>query len=164
MQNKGIIVVGAGLAGSECAYQLAQAGLRVKLFEMKPTKKSPAHVLDSFAELVCSNSLRSGNLKNSAVGLMHQELRELNSLIIAMADKNKVPAGDALAVDRIGFSGDITEAIKNHPNITIVYEEFSNLAEISKENIVVIATGPLTSSGLNQEIMELVGNNSFNFF
>lgn len=162
--NKEIIVVGAGLAGSECSYQLAQAGFRVKLYEMKPHKKSPAHTLDIFAELVCSNSLRSGNLKNSAVGLMHQELRELNSLIIAMADKNKVPAGDALAVDRHGFSGDITNAIKNHQNITIVYEEFSNLASISKESIVVVATGPLTSQGLNKEIMEIVGNNSFNFF
>lgn len=162
--NKEIIVVGAGLAGSECSYQLAQAGFRVKLYEMKPHKKSPAHTLDTFAELVCSNSLRSGNLKNSAVGLMHQELRELNSLIIAMADKNKVPAGDALAVDRHGFSGDITNAIKNHQNITIVYEEFSNLASISKESIVVVATGPLTSQGLNKEIMEIVGNNSFNFF
>lgn len=162
--NKEIIVVGAGLAGSECSYQLAQAGFRVKLYEMKPHKKSPAHTLNTFAELVCSNSLRSGNLKNSAVGLMHQELRELNSLIIAMADKNKVPAGDALAVDRHGFSGDITNAIKNHQNITIVYEEFSNLASISKESIVVVATGPLTSQGLNKEIMEIVGNNSFNFF
>ncbi len=162
--NKEIIVVGAGLAGSECSYQLAKAGFRVKLYEMKPHKKSPAHTLDIFAELVCSNSLRSGNLKNSAVGLMHQELRELNSLIIAMADKNKVPAGDALAVDRHGFSGDITNAIKNHQNITIVYEEFSNLASISKESIVVVATGPLTSQGLNKEIMEIVGNNSFNFF
>ncbi len=162
--TKEIIVVGSGLAGSECSFQLAQAGFRVKLFEMKPTKKSPAHTLDSFAELVCSNSFRSGNLKNSAVGLMHQELRELDSLIISTADKNKVPAGDALAVDRNEFSNDITSILKNHPNINIIHEEFCNLAEISKNNIVVVATGPLTSNSLNKEIIELVGNNSFNFF
>lgn len=164
MTNKEIIVVGAGLAGSECAFQLANRGLKIKLYEMKPHKKSPAHTLDTFGELVCSNSFRSGNLKNSAVGLMHQELRELDSLIIKIADKNKVPAGDALAVDRIGFSNDITNTLINHPNICIINEEFSNLAEIAKTNIVVIATGPLSSPDLINEIINLVGNNSFNFF
>ncbi|MDR2007901.1 MAG: methylenetetrahydrofolate--tRNA-(uracil(54)-C(5))-methyltransferase (FADH(2)-oxidizing) TrmFO [Alphaproteobacteria bacterium] len=160
---KEIIVVGAGLAGSECAFQLANHGFAVRLVEIKPIKKSPAHTLDSFAELVCSNSFRSDNLK-SAVGLMHQELREMDSLIIKIADKHRVPAGDALAVDRIAFSNEITEILQSHPNISVVHEEFSNLAEVAKDNIVIIATGPLTSDNLNQEIMELIGEKSFNFF
>ncbi|MCL2566873.1 MAG: methylenetetrahydrofolate--tRNA-(uracil(54)-C(5))-methyltransferase (FADH(2)-oxidizing) TrmFO [Alphaproteobacteria bacterium] len=158
-----IIVVGAGLAGSECAFQLASRGFHVKLIEMKPLKKSPAHTLDSFAELVCSNSFRSDNIK-SAVGLMHQELRELDSLIMKIADKHKVPAGDALAVDRIAFSNDITEILQSHPNITIIHEEFKNIKEQSQDNIVIIASGPLTSENLNTEILNMIGEKSFNFF
>ncbi len=164
MQNKQIIVVGAGLAGCELSYQLANFGLKVKLYEMKPNKKSPAHSSNDFAELVCSNSFRSGNLKTSAVGLMHQELRELKSLIIACADKHKVPAGEALAVDRILFSQEVSNAITNHPNIEVIYQEFFAIEEHAKNNIVVIATGPLTSEVLSKEIVELVGENSLHFF
>ncbi|MDR0483662.1 MAG: methylenetetrahydrofolate--tRNA-(uracil(54)-C(5))-methyltransferase (FADH(2)-oxidizing) TrmFO [Alphaproteobacteria bacterium] len=163
MKNQEITVVGAGLAGSECAFQLAQLGYKVKLIEQKSIKKSPAHTLNTFAELVCSNSFRSDSL-GSAVGIMHQELRELDSIIIKTADKNKVPAGDALAVDRNTFSTEITEILNNHPNITIIHEEFKNLKEYAKDNIVVIATGPLSSEGINQEILEIIGEKSFNFF
>jgi len=164
INTKPIIVVGAGLAGCEASYQLANRGYKVQLYEMKPNKKSPAHKSDFYAELVCSNSLRSGNLESSSVGLMHQELRLLKSLILQQADLHKVPAGEALAVDRDIFSQSITEIINNHPNIEVVREEFSNLAELSKDNIIIVATGPLTSENLSLEIAKLIDNNSLNFF
>src|SRR3712207_2240504 len=122
MENKKeVIVVGAGLAGSEAAYQLAKRGIKVKLYEMKKQKKTEAHSKDYFAELVCSNSLGSNSLENAA-GLMKEELRNLDSLLIKIADENKVPAGQALAVDRDGFSEKITEILKNNENIEIIEE------------------------------------------
>ena len=119
-------VVGAGLAGAEAAWQLAQRGIQVELYEMKPHKKSPAHHTDTFAELVCSNSLRGDKLEN-AVGLLKEELRRLGSLIIACADATRVEAGGCLAVDRQGFSDLVTERIKNHPNITVISEEVTHV-------------------------------------
>ena len=162
--NKKVIVVGAGLAGSEVAWQLANKDIEVTLYEMRPNKKSPAHSSEYFAEMVCSNSFRSDNKDASAVGLMHYELKEVKSLIIEKAYKHRVPAGDALAVDRWGFAQDITETLKSHPNIKIVNEEFRGLKEVSKDSIVIIATGPLTSDNLSNEIKEIIGDNSLNFF
>ncbi len=165
---KDIIIVGAGLAGSECAWQLAQAGFKVKLYEMRPKKTSPAHITSNFAELVCSNSFRSDNAVSSAVGLMHQELRLLKSLIISTADEFRVPAGDALAVDREKFSKGITEKVSNHNNITVIREEFTNLLDLSKDSIVVVASGPLTSDSLSNEINEIINTSEYksklNFF
>ena len=138
-----VTVIGAGLAGSECAWQLAQRGISVTLREMKPLKRTPAHVTDDFAELCCSNSLRGAGLEN-AVGLLKEELRRLDSLILRCADATAVPAGGALAVDRHGFAAMVTEAIRNHPNITVVAEEVTDIPE----GDVVIASGPLTSDAL----------------
>ncbi|MGM9646278.1 MAG: methylenetetrahydrofolate--tRNA-(uracil(54)-C(5))-methyltransferase (FADH(2)-oxidizing) TrmFO [Eubacteriales bacterium] len=142
--NAHINVIGAGLAGCEAAYQAAEAGVLVTLYEMKPNKYTPAHHSPEFAELVCSNSLRSDDITN-AVGLLKAELRSLGSLIMESADKNKVPAGSALAVDRVKFSSYITEKIKNHPNIEVVSEE---VCSINPDEITVVATGPLTSDAL----------------
>ncbi len=162
--NTRINVIGAGLAGSEAAWQIAERGVKVDLYEMKPDKKSPAHHEDSFAELVCSNSLRSDQLEN-AVGLLKEELRQLNSLIMMCADNNRVPAGGALAVDRKGFSEDVTKRILNHPNINIINREVVLLSELSKENdITVIATGPLTSDSLSEEIARLTGDEHLYFY
>ena len=130
-------VIGAGLAGSEAAWQLAQRGIQVTLYEMKPHKKSPAHHADTFAELVCSNSLRGDRLEN-AVGLLKEELRRMGSLIMACADATRVEAGGCLAVDRYGFSQMVTDRIRNHPNITVVEEEITQVPE----GPVIIATGP----------------------
>ena len=162
--NKNIKIIGAGLAGCECAYQLANRGFFVELYEMRPQKSSPAHKTNEFGELVCSNSFRSNNIKTSAVGLMHKELESLNSLIINTAYKYRVPAGDALAVDRIEFSKSLTQSINNHPNIKVIKEEVVNIKEMCKASIVVIATGPLTSEGLSQNIREIVGETELNFF
>ena len=137
-------VIGAGLAGSEAAWQLAQRGIQVELIEMKPLKKTPAHHSDEFGELVCSNSLRGERLEN-AVGLLKEELRRLDSLIIQCADATRVEAGGCLAVDRQGFAKLITEKIKNHPNITVTAQEVTEVPE----GPVIIATGPLTSDGLS---------------
>jgi len=145
-------VVGAGLAGCEAAWQLAQSGISVKLFEMKPHKRTPAHCTDEYAELVCSNSFRSNRLQN-AVGLLKEELRLLDSLIIGAADKTQVPAGGALAVDRIEFSRLITSAIKNHPKIRVFEGEVTELPEPP----AIIATGPLTTDGLSASIEKLTG-------
>ncbi len=153
------IVVGAGLAGCEAAWQLAQQGIDVRLYEMKPLKKTPAHHYDGFAELVCSNSLRSDRLEN-AVGLLKEELRRMGSLIMQCADEARVPAGGALAVDRTIFSDLVTEKIKNNPRITIVAEE---VKEIPKGN-VIIATGPLTTPELFEEIKGLTGKDNLYFF
>ena len=156
-----VIVIGAGLAGSEAAWQLAQRGIPVELREMKPHKMSPAHHTASFGELVCSNSLRSDQLEN-AVGLLKEELRRCNSLIMACADEHRVEAGGALAVDRHAFSAAITEKIKNHPNITVVEGE---VTEIPAEGNVIIATGPLTSDALSEKIAGLFPDSKYlNFF
>ncbi len=152
-------VIGAGLAGSEAAWQLAQRGLKVKLYEMKPHRKSPAHHADTFAELVCSNSLRGDRLEN-AVGLLKEELRRLDSLIIACADATRVEAGGCLAVDREGFSRLVTEKIKNHPNITVVDEEVTAVPE----GPVIVATGPLTSDAMSQAIGQYFGQGYLHFF
>lgn len=147
-----VTVIGAGLAGSECAWQLAQRGIRVHLREMKPQKATPAHVTPYFAELCCSNSLRSDQLEN-AVGLLKEELRRLGSLILRCADATRVPAGGALAVDRHGFARMVTEAIRSHPNITV---EEGEVTEIPAGE-VVIASGPLTSDALAERIAALTG-------
>lgn len=147
-----ITVIGAGLAGSECAYQLARLGHRVVLREQKPEKRSPAHQSPNFAELVCSNSMRSDN-PESAIGLLHAELRRVGSLILSAADRQRVPAGDALAVDRALFSGDVQAQLSGHPNITIVQGEVLTVPE----GTVVFATGPLTSAALTCALAPHVG-------
>ncbi|MGV3619191.1 MAG: methylenetetrahydrofolate--tRNA-(uracil(54)-C(5))-methyltransferase (FADH(2)-oxidizing) TrmFO [Archangium sp.] len=147
-----ITVVGAGLAGSECAFQLARLGHDVVLREQKPEKRSPAHVSPGFGELVCSNSLRSDN-PESAIGLLHAELRRVGSLILSSADLHRVPAGDALAVERVGFSGEIEKRLKEHPRITVVPGEVSAVPEGN----VVFATGPLTSQALTDALEPHVG-------
>ena len=154
-----VTVVGAGLAGSEAAWQLAQRGVQVELIEMKPHKMSPAHHSSDFGELVCSNSLRGDRLEN-AVGLLKEELRRLDSLIIACADATRVEAGGCLAVDRQGFSALITEKIRNHPNITVKAEEVVQVPE----GPVIIATGPLTSDDLSKAIGEYFGTGYLHFF
>ena len=155
-----IKVIGAGLAGSEAVWQIATLGVPVHLIEMKPHKKSPSHQLDTFAELVCSNSLRSNHIEN-AVGLLKEELRRLGSLVMESADKAAVPAGGALAVDRQQFSGYITKKLTEHPLITVIESEVET---VPTEGIVVIATGPLTTEALSQDIAKLIGNNGLYFF
>ena len=152
-------VIGAGLAGSEAAWQLAQRGIQVELYEMKPHKKSPAHHTDTFAELVCSNSLRGDKIEN-AVGLLKEELRRLDSLIIHCADATRVEAGGCLAVDRHGFSALVTEKIRNHPNITVIDEEVTQVPE----GPVIIATGPLTSDAMSDAIGAYFGADYLHFF
>lgn len=159
MTEKKAIVVGAGLAGCEAAWQLAQHGISVDLYEMKPHKMSPAHHSPLMAELVCSNSLRSDRLTN-AVGLLKEEMRLLGSLIMAAAEQARVPAGGALAVDRATFSGYITEHITDHPNITVHDEEVTEIPD----GPVVIATGPLTSEGLADRIAQMEGLQTLNFY
>lgn len=154
-----VTVVGAGLAGCEAAWQLAQRGISVELVEMKPHKMSPAHHSANFAELVCSNSLRGDRLEN-AVGLLKEEMRQLDSLIISCADATRVEAGGCLAVDRDGFSGLITEKIRNHPNITVREEEITQMPE----GPVIVATGPLTSDDFSQAIGEYFGQDYLHFF
>ena len=152
-------VIGAGLAGSEAAWQLAQRGFRVRLYEMKPNKMTPAHHCADFAELVCSNSLRGDRLEN-AVGLLKEELRRLNSLILACADATRVEAGGCLAVDRYGFSALVTEKIRSHPNITVVSEEVTRVPE----GPVIIATGPLTSDAMSRAIAGYFGQTDYLHF
>ncbi len=155
-----VTVIGAGLAGSEAAWQIARRGVRVRLVEMRPVRSTPAHHTADFAELVCSNSLRAAAITN-AVGLLKEEMRRLQSLIIEMADKNAVPAGGALAVDRIGFSADITRTLHSHPNVEVVRQE---IAEIPENGIVVVATGPLTSPLLSSSIARMLGDNHLYFY
>ena len=155
-----VTVLGGGLAGCEAAWQLAQRGIPVKLYEMKPGKKSPAHHLDTMAELVCSNSLRSDRLTN-AVGLLKAEMRLLGSLIMRVADETAVPAGGALAVDRDHFSEGIDQAIRQHPLITVIPEE---VTEIPAEGTVIIATGPLTSDSLSEAIARMQGLSTLHFY
>ena len=152
-------VIGAGLAGSEAAWQLAQRGVQVELIEMKPLKKTPAHHSDDFGELVCSNSLRGDRLEN-AVGLLKEEMRRMGSLIIACADATRVEAGGCLAVDRQGFSDLVTEKIRNHPNITVIHEEITAVPE----GPVIVATGPLTSDAMSEAIGEYFGTGYLHFF
>ena len=154
-----VTVLGAGLAGSECAWQLAKRGIPVRLVEMKPLKKSPAHSSDYFAELVCSNSLRSDELTN-AVGLLKEEMRRLGSLILESADLNRVAAGGALAVDRVGFSRTITERLQALPNVQIVHAE----ADTIPEGEVVVATGPLSSDAIADRIAELCPESDLHFY
>ena len=155
-----VTVIGAGLAGSECAWQLARRGVPVRLVEMKPQKMTPAHSSPDFAELVCSNSLRSDELTN-AVGLLKEELRRLGSVIMMSADRNRVAAGGALAVDREGFARTITETLRAHPNIEVVSEEAT---EIPAEGVVVLATGPLTSDAMAEAIGRLCPEFDLHFY
>ncbi len=152
-------VIGGGLAGCEAAWQLAQRGVRVTLYEMKPHRKTPAQTLDTMAELVCSNSLRSDRLSN-AVGLLKEEMRRLDSLILRIADETKVPAGGALAVDRESFSAEIERAIVNHPNIAVAREEITEIPE----GDVIVATGPLTSDRLSAAIAKIDGLSTLHFY
>lgn len=154
-----VVVIGAGLAGCECAWQLARRGIRVQLVEMKPHRMTPAHVSPGFAELVCSNSLRSDELTN-AVGLLKEELRRMGSLIMESAEKNRVAAGGALAVDREGFSDYITGRIRSHPNITVIEKEATELPD----GEVVVASGPLTSDALAEYIGKLCAEDDLHFY
>ena len=162
MENKNITidVYGAGLAGCEAAWQIANRGIKVNLYEMKPHKFTPAHHSESFAELVCSNSLRSDRVTN-AVGLLKEELDRMGSLIMQAAYYARVPAGSALAVDRDIFSGYITEKIRNHENITVIEKEVTS---IESDNITVIATGPLTSEPMAEYIEKELGLGGLHFF
>ncbi|MGG4453651.1 FADH(2)-oxidizing methylenetetrahydrofolate--tRNA-(uracil(54)-C(5))-methyltransferase TrmFO [Brevibacillus porteri] len=159
MSQPTITVVGAGLAGSEAAWQIAQAGVKVKLYEMRPKTQTPAHHTDKFAELVCSNSLRANTLTN-AVGVLKEEMRRLNSVIIDAADRCAVPAGGALAVDRHEFAAHVTDAVRNHPLVEVISEEISEIPD----GIVVIATGPLTSPALSTKLKELTGQEYLYFY
>lgn len=165
--NEYITVIGGGLAGTEAASQIAKMGIKVKLYEMKPNKFSPAHKSNNLAEIVCSNSFKS-NLHTNACGLLKEELRILDSLLIKIADENAVPAGQALAVDRDKFSKRITEIIKENKNIEVVEKEVgvngAHINEMAKNGIVIVATGPLTSDNLAQEISELTGSEGLHFY
>lgn len=155
-----VTVIGAGLAGSEAAWQIASLGVPVTLYEMRPVRQTPAHHTSQFAELVCSNSLRANGLTN-AIGVMKEEMRQLNSLILACADRHAVPAGGALAVDREAFSGAVTSALHEHPLVEVRNEE---VTEIPAEGIVVVATGPLTSQALSEELKRLTGEDYLYFY
>ena len=160
MSDTKIKIIGAGLAGCEAAWQAAKLGVNVELYEMKPLKFSPAHHSEGFAELVCSNSLRSNDVSN-AVGLLKEELRRMGSLILEAAYATAVPAGSALAVNRDEFSAYITEKIKNHPNITVINQE---VVDFNFDEVTVIASGPLTSEALAERISEITGGNELHFF
>ncbi|ALS27538.1 FADH(2)-oxidizing methylenetetrahydrofolate--tRNA-(uracil(54)-C(5))-methyltransferase TrmFO [Paenibacillus cisolokensis] len=159
-QQERVTVVGAGLAGSEAAWQIAAQGVPVTLYEMRPATRTPAHHTSHFAELVCSNSLRANGLTN-AVGVLKEEMRRLGSLIMASADRHAVPAGGALAVDREGFSGEVTSRLREHPLVEVRTEEVKDIPE---DGIVVIATGPLTAPKLSDRIRELLGEEYFYFY
>jgi len=159
-QHERITIIGAGLAGSEAAWQAASQGVPVLLYEMRPVRQTPAHHTNQFAELVCSNSLRANGLTN-AVGVLKEEMRRLNSLILSCADQHAVPAGGALAVDREGFSAEVTRRLREHPLIEVRNEE---VTEIPKDGHVVIATGPLTAPSLSNGIQELLGEEYFYFY
>ena len=161
--SKIIHIIGAGLAGSEAAWQAANLGCQVMLHEMRPLRNTDAHQTENCAELVCSNSFRSDDAEYNAVGLLHEEMRRSNSLIMAMGDKHKVPAGSALAVDRDGFSQAVTKRLQEHPNITLVRGEIAGLPPAEWDN-VIIATGPLTSPALSAAIRELTNEDSLAFF
>ncbi|KFL25295.1 tRNA (uracil-5-)-methyltransferase [Devosia sp. 17-2-E-8] len=158
-----IHIIGGGLAGSEAAWQAAQTGAKVILHEMRPKQQTPAHITEGLAELVCSNSFRSDDHEHNAVGLLHEEMRRCGSLIMQMADRHKLPAGGALAVDRVGFSEGVTAAIGSHPNITVERGEVTGLPPADWQN-VIIATGPLTSPALAEAIQRLTGEDALAFF
>ncbi len=159
-ERQRVTVVGAGLAGSEAAWQSAAQGVPVTLYEMRPLRSTPAHHTEQFAELVCSNSLRANGLTN-AVGVLKEEMRRLDSLILSAADRHAVPAGGALAVDRDGFSGEVTRRLREHPLVTVVNEEIKTIPE---DGITIIATGPLTSPELSEQIRDLLGEEYFYFY
>ncbi|HDR7708729.1 TPA: FADH(2)-oxidizing methylenetetrahydrofolate--tRNA-(uracil(54)-C(5))-methyltransferase TrmFO [Bacillus cereus] len=159
MTTQVVNVIGAGLAGSEAAYQIAKRGVQVRLYEMRPVRQTPAHHTDKFAELVCSNSLRANTLTN-AVGVIKEEMRLMDSVIIRAADERSVPAGGALAVDRHEFAAKVTEYVKNHPNVTVMNEEITDIPE----GPTIIATGPLTSPDLSAKLKELTGEDYFYFY
>ncbi|MCM3704208.1 MULTISPECIES: FADH(2)-oxidizing methylenetetrahydrofolate--tRNA-(uracil(54)-C(5))-methyltransferase TrmFO [Cytobacillus] len=159
MKDTAVNVIGAGLAGSEAAWQLASRGIKVNLYEMRPVRQTPAHHTDKFAELVCSNSLRANTLTN-AVGVLKEEMRKLNSVIIHSADSSAVPAGGALAVDRHDFAARVTEQVKKHSNVTVINEEVTEIPE----GPTVIATGPLTSEALSAKLKELSGEDYLYFY
>ena len=162
--NKKVHIIGAGLAGSEAAFQVANRGVEVILHEMRPIKQTPAHKTENFAELVCSNSLRAAGLSN-AVGVLKEEMRRLNSVIMSAADENKIPAGGALAVDREKFSLTVTQKVKALPNVTFVQEEVTNLESIlNSDDVLIIASGPLTEGLLAEEIKRLTGGDEFYFY
>lgn len=164
--NEYITIIGGGLAGTESAYQIAKRGIKVKLYEMKPQKYSPAHSNENLAEIVCSNSFKS-NLHTNACGLLKEELRKLDSLLIKIADKTAVPAGQALAVDREKFSEIVTEEIKKNPLIEVINKEIGeeiHLKDLAQNGIVIIATGPLTSESLSKEIQELTDQEKLAFY
>ena len=165
--NDFITVVGGGLAGSEATYQIAKRGIKVKLYEMKPDNFSPAHSNNNLAEIVCSNSFKS-NLHTNACGLLKEELRNLDSLLIKVADETAVPAGQALAVDREVFSKKVTETLENMENVEIIRQEIGkdglSIESIAKDGILIIATGPLTSDALSKQILELTGEDDLHFY
>ena len=158
-----ITVIGGGLAGSEAAYQITKQGIKVKLYEMKPEKFSPAHSNKNLAEIVCSNSFKS-NLLTNACGLLKEELRRLDSLLIKVADETSVAAGQALAVDRDIFSQKVTDIINENPLIEVINKEITDIKQMSEDGIVIIATGPLTSDGLAKQISELTGEDKLYFY
>lgn len=158
--SKIVNIIGGGLAGSEAAWQLATRGVKVRLYEMRGVKPTEAHVTDHLAELVCSNSFRSDDI-NNAVGLLHEEMRRLNSLIMRCADLHKVPAGSALAVDRHAFSAEVQKELSEHENVEIIRKE---ITELPKEELTIIASGPLTSDALSKEIQKLTGEDYLAFF
>jgi len=158
-----IHVIGGGLAGSEAAWQIAQAGWPVVLHEMRPVRETDVHVSDGLAELVCSNSFRSDDAEHNAVGLLHEELRRCGSLIMSAGDAHRVPAGGAMAVDRVGFSQEVTTRLSSHPMVTIHRKEIDGLPP-KEWDAVILATGPLTSPSLSEAILELTGEDSLAFF
>lgn len=159
MNNTTVNVIGAGLAGSEAAWQLAKRGIQVNLYEMRPVKQTPAHHTDKFAELVCSNSLRANALTN-AVGVLKEEMRRLDSVIMTAADACAVPAGGALAVDRHEFAAKVTDMVKNHPNVTVINEEITEIPE----GTTIIATGPLTSPALSESLKQIMDEEYLYFY
>jgi methylenetetrahydrofolate--tRNA-(uracil-5-)-methyltransferase len=159
LEQKEINIIGAGLAGSEAAWQAAKRGIKVNLFEMRPVRQTPAHHTDKFAELVCSNSLRANTLTN-AVGVLKEEMRILDSVIISSADACAVPAGGALAVDRHEFAARVTDKVKNHPNVTVYNEEIQDVPS----GITIVSTGPLTSQSLSEKLRQLTGEEYLYFY
>ena len=158
-----ITIIGGGLAGSEAAYQIAKRGIKVKMYEMKPDKFTEAHSNKNLAEIVCSNSFKS-NLHTNACGLLKEELRKLDSLLIRIADETQIPAGQALAVDRELFSQKVTEELEKNPLIEIIHQEVTEIEKIAEKGIVIIATGPLTSEGLSKEISKITGEDKLHFY
>ena len=163
MSEKKVAIVGGGLAGSEAAWQLGRIGISSNLYEMRPNKKTPAHKTSLLAELVCSNSFRSDDHTNNAVGQLHWEMRAADGLIISTGDKARIPAGSAMAVDRMKFSSEITELIKNNSFINIIQKEITDLKQLAEDH-VIIASGPLTSNKLAQSLIKLTGSKNLYFY